>query len=348
MIAFYIAKGKFTEAKKLAESIDFKPAQTIEEAIEFGKKHLGIRSYTGFEAKDIEVINWVNEGLVNTSNKMKGQLRMPKDIVYTDQLDKNTLAGVVTEKGQYEGWFGINKNIFANVNESIDEVLEVLKKGNWIEIENKNLKGCIRLDKQSVQPLAEQFEKYQAGNLSFNEKIDFWNSLSVLRNTTSSLKYSPFNFIKQSLAIPQVKTVCENNGLVTNLENIKALTTDEQFKILKDILKLNQGVQIKFNVANKGPFATIYHEMGHIQDMTPRCLTIDKYKFDYSKYSDELKAWVDNQENMQIANRVSEYASHGPGEFIAETFARMIQGNKLPDEVLTLYKKLKGPAVPGY
>lgn len=348
LIAFYIAKGKFTEAKKLVENIDFKPAQTIEEAIEFGKKHLGIRSYNGFEAKDIQVINWVNEGLVNTSNKMKGRLRMPKDIVYTDQLDKNTLAGVVTEKGQYEGWFGINKNIFANVNESIDKVLEVLKKGNWIEIENESLKGCVRLDKQSVQPLAEQFEKYQAGNLSFNEKIDFWNSLSVLRNTTSSLKYSPFNFIKQSLAIPQVKTVCENNGLVTNLENIKALTTDEQWKILKDILKLNQGVQIKFNVANKGPFATIYHEMGHIQDMTPRCLTTDKYKFDYSKYSDELKAWVDNQENMQIANRVSEYASHGPGEFIAETFARMIQGNKLPDEVVALYKKLKGPAVPGY
>lgn len=348
LIAFYIAKGKFTEAKKLAESIDFKPAQTIEEAIEFGKKHLGIRSYTGFEAKDIEVINWVNEGLVNTSNKMKGKLRMPKDIVYTEDLGETTLAGVVTEKGEYEGWFGINKKIFDNVDKSITEVLDVLKEGNWIEIKNNCLSGCYRLKKQSVQPLAEQFEKYQAGSLSFNDKIDFWNSLSVLRNTTSSLKYSPFNFIKQSLAIPEIKTICENKGLVTNLENIKAMTTDEQFNLLKEILTLNQGVRIQFDVNNKSAFSTIYHEMGHIQDMTPRCLTTDKYNYDYSKYSDELKAWVDNQENMQIANRVSEYASHGPGEFIAETFARMIQGNKLPDEVLALYKKLKGPDVPGY
>lgn len=351
MIAFYIAKGKFTEAKKLAESIDFKPAQTIEEAIEFGKKHLGIRSYTGFEAKDIEVINWVNEGLVNTSNKMKGSLRMPKDIVYTEELGENALAGVITE-GKRKGLFGVNKKIFDNIDKSIEESLDYLdnivkfkknNKGEWVAGSNR------LLDENSVRDLLNQFIKYKEGNFTFNQKLDFYASLDVLSNRINSINEAPFNIIRTCLENKDAQKLFKDNNLLMDLEQIKGLSKTEQQKLAKKMVNLlGEHITVSFDIKSLSAFDTIYHEMGHIQDMTPRCLTTDKYKFDYSKYSDELKAWVDNQENMQIANRVSEYASHGPGEFIAETFARMIQGNKLPDEVLALYKKLKGPAVPGY
>lgn len=50
---------------------------------------------------------------------------------------------------------------------------------------------------------------------------------------------------------------------------------------------------------------------------------------------------------MQTANRVSEYASHGEGEFVAETFAKLMDGAKLPDDVIELYKRVKGPVIPG-
>ena len=32
--------------------------------------------------KDIETLNWVNEGFVNISNKMKGKTKLPKTISY--------------------------------------------------------------------------------------------------------------------------------------------------------------------------------------------------------------------------------------------------------------------------
>lgn len=350
LIAFYIAKGKFTEAKKLAESIDFKPAQTIEEAIEFGKKHLGIRSYTGFEAKDVNVINWINEGLVNTSNKMKGNLRMPKDIVYTDQLGENTLAGVVTE-GKYQGWFGINRNIFDNIDKAINGRLKRLNKvvnftkndeGKWV------MKSHFILNEKDVKALKEQFVSYKESDFTFKQKLDFYSSLDVLENRINSFNEVPFNTIRQLLAQPNVKKFCADNNILTDLEKIKLLSQKEQHELIQNMFDKGVDFSLGFDIKSMSAFNTIYHEMGHIQDMTPRCLTTDKYNYDYSKYSDELKAWVDSQENMQIANRVSEYASHGPGEFIAETFARMIQGNKLPEEVLALYKKLKGPSVPGY
>lgn len=282
---------------------------------------------------------------------MKGSLRMPKDIVYTDQLGENTLAGVVTEKGKYEGWFGVNKKIFDNIDKSIEksidnleDVIKFVKKdnGKWAFIKHPIIA------EDDAQEFAKQFVKYKEGSFTFKQKLDFYASLDVLHNRINSYNEVPFNTIKQLLKQENVKKFCEDNNILTDLEKIKLLSKEEQHKIIQSMI--NNGVEFKigFDIKSLSAFDTIYHEMGHIQDMTPRCLTTDKYKFDYSKYSDELKAWVDNQENMQIANRVSEYASHGPGEFIAETFARMIQGNKLPDEVLALYKKLKGPAVPGY
>jgi len=283
---------------------------------------------------------------------MKGNLRMPKDVVYTDALDADTLAGVMTKKGKYYGWFGVNKKVFDNIDKSIEKSLEDLDmfvkfekddKGKWIAKSNSLLNG------ESVRELLKQFEKYKEGNFSFNQKVDFYSSLDVLKNTVNAANCAPDNFIKQLLDNPKLVKIFEDNNIITDLAKIKQLSTGEQVKVLKSMIN-QDGVKVTFtfDIKSLSSFDTIYHEMGHIQDMVPRCLATDKYKFDYSKYSDELKAWVDNQENMQVANRVSEYASHGPGEFIAETFARMIQGNQLPEEVLALYKKLKGPAVPGY
>ena len=78
-LAYVLTRGRVgaVQVKQLAEHIDFKKAKTYEEAVEFGKKHLGIKQYEGFTAQDTEVINWINEGLVNVSNYQKGKLKMP-------------------------------------------------------------------------------------------------------------------------------------------------------------------------------------------------------------------------------------------------------------------------------
>lgn len=73
---------------QLAENIEFIPAKTIKEAIEFGKKNLGIKKYKNFEEKDIEAINFLNEGFVNASNMMKGKIRLPKKFITMKLLVK--------------------------------------------------------------------------------------------------------------------------------------------------------------------------------------------------------------------------------------------------------------------
>lgn len=110
------------------------------------------------------------------------------------------------------------------------------------------------------------------------------------------------------------------------------------------ISPIRLGVQ---NLDKTSPFRTIYHEMGHIQDDKIRCYAIHDYDNDYNKYPQELKDWVDNEENMKIVKQVSDYAASGPYEFIAETFADLVEGRRtLPKDVINLYKKMESPMLP--
>lgn len=349
-IAILIAKNRYSKAMQLAEHIEFKPAKTIQEAIEFGKKNLGIKKYSNFGEKDIEAINFLNEGFVNASNMMKGKIRLPKKVSYDETIGENALAGVITD-GPFKGRFFLNKNIFTNIEKYIDEL--IAGNSNFISVtqDGKNFKYKYNhlFDGESIKPLIQQIAKYKSGKLTtLKDKALLYNYLGSFSDTIHSIMDSPFHNIKSIIETKGLKEICELNNIPTDLEKIKLLPLKEQQQILSNILKVsNKKITISFQMKDVSPFTTVYHELGHLQDMKPRCLTTDKFNNEYEYYPKELKEWVDNSEYMQIASRVSAYSTHGPGEFIAETFSKLMDGAKLPDEVISLYKKLEGPAVSG-
>jgi hypothetical protein len=57
----------------------------------------------------------------------------------------------------------------------------------------------------------------------------------------------------------------------------------------------------------------------------------------------EFYEFLTTQSIQQTAGKVSDYAQVGIGEFVAETYADMISGKKIPDDVMALYRKYKGP-----
>ena len=65
----------------------------------------------------------------------------------------------------------------------------------------------------------------------------------------------------------------------------------------------------------------------------------DKFK----KLYPEFYEFLTTQSIQQTAGKVSDYAQVGIGEFVAETYADMISGKKIPDDVMALYRKYKGP-----
>lgn len=415
-IAFFVAKGRMSEAKNLAEHIDFKSSQNIEDAIKFGKENLGIKSYDGFGANDLDAINWLNEGFVNVSNKMKGKLRMPKHVIFIDDskvLGDHTMAGVVCGENlpkdlkKYSGYFYVNKKFFANPIKSLNQDLEKAMKVNIFEtLENGKIKVNELYSAESANTLIEMIEDFKK-NKSFNSAVKASNAIENMYKAFNSYSNNPLDTIKVLFKSKENCTYLKEAGLSTDLKEIQNLSLKDQKKLREKMVSLLEGRNavnyvnklilkdkeyatklvengfiakpeivdsIKFDklleiidytkeytgkeicflpiklavqdIEKTSPFTTIYHEMGHLQDMKPRCVTTDKCGYDYSKYPQELKNWVDNEEYIQVANRVSSYSTHGPGEFIAETFAKLIEGKKPSKEVMDLYKKLEGPTVP--
>lgn len=415
-IAFFVAKGRSSEAKNLAEHLEFKPAQTVKDAIKFGKENLGIKSYNDFGENDLAVLNWLNEAFVNVSNKMNGKLRMPKHVIFTDNpkiLGENTMAGVVLDQNlpkdlkKYSGYFYVNKKFFKDPVAYVNsEINKFVKLGYLEKSDSGKFELCELYSAETKNIFSEIMKDFQK-NKSFNSAVRLSNALENVSNASNSLEKNPLDTIKVFLKDKELCNRLRNSGLNTNLEEIKKLPQKEQTDLRDEMYNVLEGKNainyvndliakdkeyanklvekgfiekaepiktikldklfniVKYTGKYTGekvdfsplkltirdfdkttPFSTIYHEMGHLQDMKPRCNATQKYDYDYSKYPQELKDWVDNEENIRIANKVSAYSTHGPGEFIAETFAKLIEGRKLSQEVMDLYRKLEGPAVP--
>lgn len=81
-VAYILSRGKVgsKSVQQLAEHIEFKKAINIQEAKQFAAEKLGVT----LNLEDLEIANYVNEGLVRVSNKMKGKSAMPKIVELAD------------------------------------------------------------------------------------------------------------------------------------------------------------------------------------------------------------------------------------------------------------------------
>ena len=332
VVAFYALRGRFNISKQLAEHIDFQEAKTIEEAIEFGKKHLGIKSYKGFGEKDLEVINWFNEGLVNTSNAMKGKLNGPNRIVYRSLGEIDTIAGV-NRLGDFE----LNRDYF----NSLDDLLNKAVAGYE--------KKLNKFDETQILSLKESLAKFKEGKIStLKDKLYLVRSLNYVDRQVNR------GSIKKILEVmndESARNVLIEKGIIQPDGKYKLFGTDILIDLTEDSLKgtdphiremitseLLSKSGYKFKYKEQTVFRTIYHELGHLQDSyTP----YGKNTTGVQNFADKLKNW-ENKADFGTALEVSEYASTSPSEFVAEVFAELMSGNKLSDKVMELYAKYKG------
>lgn len=349
-LAYFGLKGKgiIDSTPKLANKIDFKPASTVDEAIQFGKGNLGIKEYHGFGEKDLDAINWVNEGMVNASNKMQGKITMPGAVHYTREMPNDALAAVVTEiKGQSvfrKNDMLVNKNIFDNIDGCVAEKVKLMSDSGYIRVAKNGDVTALFRDMEEIRPLAEKIHKYNNGEIkTFKDKLGLYNNLCGCQDEINTIFTYPDRGIKAILN-SEAKTILASKNIETNLDVINKYTLKQKQELYKKMMvELSaDGVEINIKHQARTEFQTIYHELGHLQDKVVRPGTIYNYN-NPSEYSQELKAWLNDSNAINTASRVSEYSTAGPGEFIAETYAGLIEGRKFPEEVMTLYKKLGGP-----
>ena len=123
------------EFKQLAQKIEFKQGETLEDAMNFGKNVLGIKNYKGFEGADLDVVNWINQGLVHISNAVNGKIAMPKTITY--KSFGNNENGVVG--GEMNGFveMSISKEYIEEIKHFVEEYIKIDSKDNSTKIINE-------------------------------------------------------------------------------------------------------------------------------------------------------------------------------------------------------------------
>ncbi len=354
---FLLKKRKISSLVDLGENIEFKRAKTLQEAVEFGKNTLKIDKYRGFTEDDLDVLNWFNEGIVNTSKRMKGKMRVPKVVQYA-ACEGETIASAIPYSGKiglFSGEFRLNKNIFSNLDDSIKKSIDVcINDAQIVERDKKGLLKCTESlggmfsskEANEIVSLLNDFE--QGKKLSFNEKVRLYNLANSFAYLPGKTLDAPFIYAKKILSNKTIQEVFKKDKREEFLKSFEGKTNKEQFKKLMKLvaaIEKKTGIKIKFAPSIYSEFQTIYHEMGHLQDMVRRTRTIYDYK-DASKYPKELLQWLNDDKNLQVATSVSPYASSGPGEFIAETFAEIIEKGSTSDEAMKLYEKLDGPKIP--
>lgn len=334
-VAYILTNGKVgnKSVQQLAEHIEFKKANNIEEAIEFGKTHLGIKDYSGFSAKDIDVMNWINEGMVNISNKLKGKIKTPKNIHY-EAIDGQTMLQV-TSDGQC---LTIDKLVFEDIDKAINNYL---KDGSWITIQNGKFAYPEIYSSNTIKELLQKLHKFNNNQCNFNEKIELFENLQMATAETNSFLLNPINKIKTILNNSSAKERLTSLDLEVDINKIAKMTTDEQQTLLMQYIK---EANIKKPLVLSSRFKSIYHEFGHLNDpdISKRSCLKAFYDKNKSSYPKELREWLGNKQKIKVAGEISSYATENPAEFLAETYAHIIEGRKVSDDVLALYKEYGG------
>ena len=158
-LPLYILSGTFCvtdNQTKLEENIEFKKAETIEEAKKFAEEKLGIKK---FKINDLEYANWINEALTNISNRFKGEVYFPQKIKFHSYDRKGALA----DYGIAFDTIRINRK---RIEERVSDLDNLLKVNSYEELTKYNLgKGyedfCKKLTKAYNSPESLTFfEKY--------------------------------------------------------------------------------------------------------------------------------------------------------------------------------------------
>lgn len=350
------------EVVKIAEHIDFTPAKTAKEAIEFAKTKLGVKNYD--DSMPLDVMNWVNEGLTNINNVRKGKAKLFDTIAYVAQ-NEDALACMVNDitDPQLGAILNVNKKTFENLGEHLKTYIQhdldnkILYKNKDGKLDLYSFYHCGEVSDNLLKTLNKFNENPE--RFSLIDKIKLYEDYVSMGNAIESFFNSPYSKLQQILKNEGIQETLLAHSKLPDLKQLEKLSTEQQKNVLIDCVNtcLHSGEHVYLGYTSGDKFRTIYHENGHLEHI----IKTGEEKFSsmgtpeeciecFGKVSDITNDFVNSKEKQQIANRVSDYAPESPLEFVAEVYRKLINkalgGNeKIPDDVMKLYNEYGGPAI---
>lgn len=138
---------------------------------------------------------------------------------------------------------------------------------------------------------------------------------------------------------------------IERINNISSKTTfKEKVKLINDMKSFSDGCIVNGQIKgrNYSDFYLLNHELGHLRHQ--ECVKnynsmkkVEEFETQGQPVSDITNEFVSNKQIQQTARKVSDYATESPLEFVAETFAQLMEGKTFSDDVMALYQKYGGP-----
>ena len=273
---------------------------------------------------------------------------------------------------QSDSIYSNNINFIANKSkkETDNFVKKVISENN-----NKNLKAKILIATGAIVTAAIAVGSYFRKPKPFANKIEF----KPLNNLKEVKDFVKTKFGIKSFDIGDLDTANFINEGLINLHNrfrgkakmpskiqyVKNIVTSDGREVLAGYKDKNIFISHNFlenriiknrNISyaealkeyakqhGEGNFQWLYHEIGHLNHEASgknfhRLYSVAELK---AKGIEDIKISQEFSSNMNMqktAALVSESAKFSPGEFVAEVFAKIAYGEKLPKKVMTLYKK---------
>ena len=304
---YFATRGKVgaKQAQQLAEHIEFKPAKTVEEAKKFAQEKLGV---TVKDDMSLDVLNFANEGLCSLRNKSPKTFNI-KWIESTSIGGGYDIGGLAQQVYcEPINCYGINlsSDYIKNIDDIITKIIQ-----NDVKIGNiKSIDGKLK-----------------------------YNDLLARADISSDI----IDLANKFKANPRKLSFKDKVRLHLGLADIPETLIIQVEKCNGDISKLAKTIKV-----NSSPFHPIYHEQGHILhkiNIPDKFSKLDQ--LDILKQKNLSTALTDEflETHKNTALKVSDYAAESPLEFVAEVYAKCLNGQTFSDDVMALYKKYGGPAL---
>ncbi len=211
-----------------------------------------------------------------------------------------------------------------------------------------NALGVLRSPLEHIKNLAWAKRHLFNGTVNIDEvsKLSNEKQAEILKNMVQKLEDSgSFWEFKYNIELPETTIYHEMGHLQDFARNLKELDVKQWYINLKQIWKDSWHKTKTGEDLSRVHVEEVDNRWGAISKEYYKKLLDEKPK-EFKKFYPDLYEFITNQKTQQSAGKVSSYAQSGIGEFIAETYKDMIAGKNLPDDVIQLYRKYKGPELP--
>ena len=339
----FVQKVKTNKARKTFEKIEFQPAKTIEEALEYSRK-LGIQQFDLGENQTLEVLNYLNEGFTRFRNIHLGLAQVPARVCFQPAQKGNLMSA-----NPFFKLFNVNQNVYgiSNIDSSIkrqlDDILDY-----FCDITPDGIDIPPYYSSQvEIDYLKKMIDRYRLNPETFDygQKVELFTMLEDFSYNLAECFVEPKRFAKRLFSKSSVFSQCNPEEKQKYLNEILAAPSRQ--KAISTLCSALGEYQDSFQLQTSNKkFTTLFHEMGHLQDYFHDRVSAKGKFASEEMYPEALRKWLDDEEKQGIAFSISNYATSGPGEFIAETYSKFLTGEEVPKAARELYIQMQGPKIP--